>query len=69
MEYWEKKIKESLVADGLISLKNHDKIEFGDLMMRINGKEMSDEIYKKYLAQYEEITGVELNAGYILSDE
>ena len=69
LEYWEKKIKESLVADGLISLDKHYKIEFGDLIMRINGKEMTDEIYKKYLAQYKEITGVELNSGYILSDE
>ena len=69
LNHWEKTIKESLVPDGLISFKNHYKIEFGDLMMRVNGKEMTDEIYKKYLKQYKEITGLELNGGYILSDE
>jgi hypothetical protein len=69
LDVWEKKFMESLEADGLISLKKHYKIEFGDLALRIDGKDVSKQVYEKYLKQYKEITGVGLSIAFTLKDE
>ena len=69
LDVWERKFKESLEADGLVSLKEHYKIEFGDILLRINGKTVDDKTYQKYLNQYKEITGVDLNMGFTLDDK
>jgi hypothetical protein len=69
LDVWEKTFKEMLEADGLISLKKHYKIEFGDLALRIDGKNVNKQIFEKYLKQYKDITGVELNMAFTIKDK
>ena len=69
LDVWEKTFKESLEADGLISLNKHYKIEFGDLALKIDGKTVGKKVYEKYIKQFKDITGVDLSGGYTIKDE
>jgi hypothetical protein len=69
LDVWEKTFIETLKVDGLISLKKRYKIEFGDLALRIDGKNVSKQVYEKYLKQYKDITGVALSMAFTLKDE
>ena len=66
---WQQEFKESLELDRLVSMKKSYKIEFGDIMLRINGRVLDDKIYQEYRKQYKDITGVDLHGGYTLVDK
>jgi thiamine kinase-like enzyme len=69
LDSWEIKFKEELERDGLVDLKKSYKIQFGDLALRINGRDVEKRIHEKYLSQYKQITGVNISGGYTLTDK